>query len=201
MATTLKMESQNMCFGCPSLCCRISAALTVFDIIRICESTGEPARDFVIVDPVAKDALGFRALNQTMEFFLLRPHGSCIFLQGRPQPFCSIEEFKPGVCITYPFSLRDGKAQIRKDALCLPNNLKKADFEKMSPSLLDDCQYELERYVEIIDEWNSLAEGHEAPEEFLNFAVHELDLMQKPLIGRHLWKLRCALRKVLKKRP
>jgi Fe-S-cluster containining protein len=201
MATTLKMESQNMCFGCPSLCCRISAALTIFDIVRICESSGEPAGGFVTAAPVAKDAPGFRALNQTMEFFLLRPDGSCIFLRGRPQPFCSIEAFKPGVCISYPFSLRDGKAQIRRDALCLPNNLEKADFAKMSPALLDACQYELGRHSEIVDEWNSLAQGSEKPEEFLNFAVHELHLMQKPFVGRHLWRLRASLRKILKKRP
>jgi uncharacterized protein len=200
MATTIKMESQNMCFGCQSLCCRISAAITTYDILRVVEATGKPVNEFVQYCPVEKDALGFKALNGRMEFYLKREQDSCVFLKGRPQAVCTIEDFKPGVCLTYPFSLRNGEVSIRKEALCPPGNMKRADYEKMSLEALDDCQYELDIYVEIIEDWNALAKGDERPEEFLDFSVKELDLVQKPLLGPHMRRLRGSLRKILKQR-
>jgi Fe-S-cluster containining protein len=194
------MESQNMCFGCPSFCCRISAAITTYDILRIAGATGKPVNEFVQYCPVDKKALGFKALNSQMEFYLKRERDSCVFLRGRPQAVCTIEDFKPGVCLTYPFSFRDGEVSLRTDALCPPHNKRKADFDKMSSKALDDCQYELDIYVEIIDDWNEMAKGDEKPEEFLDFSIKELDLNQKPIFGPHLRRARSSLRKILKKR-
>lgn len=199
MATTIKMESQNMCFGCLSLCCRISAAVTTYDILRIVEATGKPISEFIQYCPVDKKALGFKALNDRMEFYLKRANNSCVFLMGSPQSTCAIENFKPGVCLTYPFSYRGGEVAIRGDALCPPANKRKADYEKMSPKALGDCQYELDVYCEIIDAWNEIAKGDERPEDFLNFSIQELDLHQKPILGPHLRRARASLRKVLKK--
>ena len=200
MATTIKMESQNMCFGCLSLCCRISAAITTYDILRIVGATGEPVNSFVQYCPVDKDALGFKALNTKMEFYLKRINNSCIFLMGRPQAVCTIEDYKPGVCLTYPFSYRRGEVSVRDDALCPPANKRKADYGKMSPKALGDCQYELDVYCEIIEAWNEIAQGDERPEEFLDFSIRELDLHQKPILGPHLRRARASLRKILKKR-
>ncbi len=190
-----------MCFGCLSLCCRISAAVTTYDILRVVEATGKPVNEFVQYCPVEKNALGFKALNDRMEFYLKREHDSCVFLRGRPQAICTIEDYKPGVCLTYPFSLRNGKVSIREDALCPPLNKRKTDYEKMSPEALGDCQYELDVYAEIIEDWNALAKGDEKPEEFLDFSVKELDLVQKPILGLHLRRIRASLRKILKQRP
>ncbi len=193
------MESQNMCFGCLSLCCRISAAITTYDILRIAEATGKPVSEFVQYCPVGKDSLGFKALNDRMEFYLKRERDSCVFLRGRPQAICTIEDFKPGVCLTYPFSYRQGQISIREDALCPPANKRKADYGKMSSKALGDCQYELDIYCEIIEAWNENAKGDEKPEEFLDFSVRELDLHQKPILGPHMRRARASLRKVLKK--
>ena len=193
------MESQNMCFGCPSFCCRISAAITTYDILRIIEATGKPISEFVQYCPVEKNALGFNALNDRMEFYLKRERDSCVFLRGRPQAVCTIEDIKPGVCLTYPFSYRNGKISMRDDALCPGPNKQKADYGKMSANALEDCQYELDVYCEIIEHWNEIAKGDERPEEFLEFSVRELDLHQKPILGPHLRRARVSLRKVLKK--
>jgi Fe-S-cluster containining protein len=192
------MESLNMCHNCPALCCRIPAALTSYDILRIARATGMEVNDFVVYYHVDKDEFGFKSLDQKMEFYLKRPKERCVFLKEDPHFHCAIEQYKPAVCLSYPFSIRGKETHLRRDALCLPKNLKKADFQKMSAHVLDECQWELAQYSEVVDDWNATASGGETPEQFLRFSLHELDLAQKPLIGSHLRRLRSRVRKILK---
>jgi Fe-S-cluster containining protein len=179
MATTIKMESQNMCSGCPALCCKISAEITSYDIARIILNEGKDCSDFVQLARARSDDQGFVAKNECMMFVLKHNQGSCVFLSADQK--CSIENSKPSLCLSYPFELRFGKLFIRHDKLCPLKNLLRPDIGKMSKEVLEDYYWERDRYYEIVDDWNLFAEGTESPELFLKYAFDQMELESTPM--------------------
>lgn len=174
-------QDKNMCYGCSVHCCELEIDLTSYDIARI--MFAGRTLDFVkFVESEGRHALAFKALGKMVKLVLKKKNdGLCIFFDGKRELYCSIEEFKPGVCLAYPMEIRDGKATIREDVICPKENLKRADFNKMSKKMLEDWTWEWDRYAEFIEDWNSFARGDEEPNEFLKFAYKEMEAEMNPV--------------------
>ncbi len=197
MALRVKMDqphSTNMCTGCPGHCCRLIVDLTPYDIFRLVHFEGLKIADFTELMRAAEDdAFAFRSMGGLIKFVLKhKENGYCSLLDEGKGLKCTVEGSKPGICLSYPFSLKEGKPYVRDDALCPPMNRKMADFAKMSVPVLEDGRWEWARYQEMVDDWNLTAKGDEPPEEMLKFAAREMDLETYPL-GRMYRKIKRSL--------
>jgi Fe-S-cluster containining protein len=190
-------ETKNMCHGCSVYCCELIVELTVYDILRIMILENKKIDDFVSAHYADPDALySFRADGIFNQLTLRHINGACVFFKKEENLKCSIDKSKPAHCLAYPFSFRTGK--LRNDVLCPKENLAKTSRVKMSPEVLAYCRWEEERYLEMVDDWNLLSDGSESIEQFLRFAVSEMEL-EKTFVGRHLRKVKRSLLHLQKK--
>ncbi|MBU0527552.1 YkgJ family cysteine cluster protein [Candidatus Micrarchaeota archaeon] len=184
MGTSIKMESQTMCTGCPGHCCKINAEVTAFDIARIAILEKMEIIDFVHASE-SSDEYGFKALGSKYSFILMHKNNACIFYNKKNGIGCSIEDSKPSVCLAYPFSITQGIPVLRDDVLCPPMNFKLADWEKMSKKIIEDYFWEWEQYLLIMDNWNSFSKGTEKPHEFLEHALWSIERRKSPFGQLH----------------
>lgn len=181
MAVTVKMDAQgkepeNMCTGCPGHCCRLLVDLTAYDITRLVVLAKKDSLDFVdLVFAKPDDAYAFRAQGAMVKLILKhKPDGYCIFYDEEGKLGCSVEEAKPAICLTYPFT--EGLTRFQENALCPPRNRLRADFVKMNRQVYDDARWEFDRFMEIVDDWNLVSDGSESGTDFLRFASSEISL-------------------------
>jgi Fe-S-cluster containining protein len=184
----------NMCYGCPVYCCELTVELTIYDIIRIYVLENREIDDFVSAIFAAPDDLySFRTEGAFVQLVLKHENGACVFFKRHEKLKCSIDQSKPAHCLAYPFSFRTGK--LRTDVLCPKENYAKADRVKMSAGILADCRWEEERYLEMVHDWNLLSDGSGSIQDFIRFAVSEMEKEKTPsgrllrMAGRSLLRL------------
>ena len=164
-----------MCLDCNAFCCRLRVDLTLFDIARIFHMEGRPMEEFIAIAPAANDdRFGFRLKDGLFKIVLRHDNDQCHFIvPGELR--CSIEKAKPAICISYPFSIKDGVPYLRNDAACPFSNLLNADRTKMSKDILEAMIYEADRYGETVSVWNNHAKGNEEFGSFLKFAANDIE--------------------------
>lgn len=164
-----------MCLGCNAFCCRLRVDLTLFDIARIFHMEGRPMEEFTTVAYAAgDDRFAIRLKGGLFKLVLMNDNGRCHFAKSGDLR-CAIEKAKPAICISYPFSIRDGVPYLRNNVACPFDNLLIADRTKMSKEVLDAMVYEADRYGETVSVWNSCAKGDEELSSFLKFAANDIE--------------------------
>ncbi len=178
-------KAPNMCSGCKVHCCKLVVDLTSYDMFRLSILQGLPLTEFTDLRRAQDDdSFAFRTNLGMVKFVLKRkPSGFCHFVDEGADLKCTAEDAKPSICLAYPFSLRDGKAVMREDAMCPPANKLLADHVKMSVPVMEDAVWEWDRYQEFINDWNLGADGKKGPEDFLKFAASQIEL-EKTSWGR-----------------
>jgi Fe-S-cluster containining protein len=176
-----KPEAPNMCLGCPGHCCKLTVDLTSYDIARIMALEKRVPDDFaMVVDASPDDYYGIKVEGGTRKIVLQHKGEYCVFFDRTARRGCTIEDSKPSICIYYPFHIRRGHPVIQEKALCPPANRARIDHAKMSQKALDDCYWEMERYAEIVSDWNALTDGKRTMDEFMEFASSEMKLEMNP---------------------
>ncbi len=177
-----KQPPPNMCSGCKIGCCTLIVDLTSYDMFRLAIMKERLLPDFVeLAYANEDDSYAFRADIGMVKFILKRKgNGFCTFVDQGADLKCTAEDAKPGICLAYPFTLREGKAVMREDAMCPPANRLLADRTKMSVPVLEDAVWEMQRYQEFVDDWNLGADGKKQPMDFLKFAAKETELEKTP---------------------
>ncbi|MBD3210673.1 hypothetical protein GF318_04805 [Candidatus Micrarchaeota archaeon] len=174
---------QNMCIGCPGLCCRLQVSLTAYDIARIMIHEKRPVHEFVAVaEAKHNDPDGFKTRGGIKKFVLIqKENNECIFLNIKDTLMCEVENSKPAVCIAYPFLIFSEKPVLCPKPACPPGNLLFLDKEKMSGETLADCKWEKEQHYSIVKDWNVSEKEKEDPRDFLMFSFREIDLESSAL--------------------
>lgn len=177
------MAKQNPCEKCEGKCCRLNVELSTYDIGRITTKLEEDKKkiDFVFITDALDNEFGFRVGSQKLRFILKRnKDGTCIFFDKNRKLGCTVESVKPCICIAYPFEIKKRKAVIRPDVKC-PAKIKALwkPSEKDAKGIYE-CNWEWDRYSEIIDDWNSRAKGNETIEDFTGFALAEMQAISNP---------------------
>ncbi len=170
-------QETSMCAGCTMTCCNLRIDLTTYDMYRINGKTGKSFDEFtVLIQAFPEDAYAIKTKEGLVKFILDRKEdGLCVFFDHGNDLHCSIEEDKPSICLEYPFNLEDGVPRLRNDIVCPKANLERADRTKMSKKNMADCKWEMERYLEFVGDWNERAKGEEDPQEFIMFAMREME--------------------------
>lgn len=168
-------QNANMCIGCSAPCCNLRVDLTPFDIMRIVHLAGTPIGEFTeLAIAEENDSYAIRINGGLYKLVLKHAGGLCCF-QRANSLMCAIEDAKPAICLSYPFSLLEGVPYLRNDILCPYENLMRADRKKMSAEALKAMFYESDRYEESIRAWNSATNGKEDLGRFLKFVSNDLE--------------------------
>ena len=78
----------------------------------------------------AKDYdLGIQVQEGLLDLALKQNNGACIFLQESDDSFrCTVHDFKPSVCKSYPFQMKNGKLVQMTEKIC-PVEWNTVEFE------------------------------------------------------------------------
>jgi len=106
------------CSSCDARCCRkFLVAVVPFDVRKISKNLGKKPIEFLNLFPTQECSCKWAipVWIQGKEYYLglKREEGRCVFLT--PENRCSIHNFKPLVCSTFPFLL-DGKDAVKSNA-------------------------------------------------------------------------------------
>jgi len=138
----------NPCSLCSAECCKDHyITVTIFDIIRIAEKTGRKSEEFAEIYPLRLINFDNDTVLETQEgeFILCLKSHPCIFLRNKK---CSIHEFAPSVCRTYPKQI-NGKFNFR---LCpFPSSVL---FRICGTDMPEEYSDELKEYKKIVAKWN-----------------------------------------------
>jgi Fe-S-cluster containining protein len=194
MKVSIEKPQSNMCYGCEVYCCTLLVELTSYDIFRIAIEQVKDPDDFVDVLFAEPGDLNVFRANGIMVKLALKHKGKyCVFFDREAKLKCTIDKSKPSLCLAYPFS---SGGSILSDALCPKENLKKAHSAKMSPEALADCKWELDRYIEIVQDWNMLSDGSQSVNDFLRFAAAEMTRESSPAGSIYRKARRAIIKKV-----
>ena len=142
--------ASNPCDECGARCCKkFLIAPTASDIARLSSKLGTAAPEFLEAFPAEKCACvhapSFWVDGKEIFIGLKRKKGACLFLRGNA---CSVHNFKPLVCRTFPFCLN--KYEVEKSSFCGKDVL----MEKDGKSLIERYERELKLMRRDAVEWN-----------------------------------------------
>jgi hypothetical protein len=150
------VSKEYPCISCHTNCCKeYTIFVNAHDIYRLSINLGlEPERFLEIYG--AKDySLGIKVKEGLVDLALKQKNGGCIFLEESKDVFgCTVNEFKPGVCKSYPFQINDGKLVQMSSKMC-PVDWDTGEFEKMMAVHLKKDKDEWRFYDELVLEWNA----------------------------------------------
>lgn len=129
----------------------------------------------------AKDFdLGIKVKEGLLDLALKQKNNACMFLVESKDVFrCTVNEFKPGVCKSYPFQICGGKL-IQMDGKMCPVDWDTKEFEAMMVTHLKKDESEWKFYNELILEWNAKHRIKKPLDAFLKFILDRVNSSLKP---------------------
>ncbi len=99
-----------------------------------------------------------------------------MFLEEFDEVFrCTVNDFKPSVCKSYPFQIKKGKLIQMSEKMC-PVEWNTKEFEAMMSIHLKKDEEEWRFYDKLILEWNSKNKIKKPLSEFLKFMMQKVSL-------------------------
>ena len=169
------------CVDCHTDCCKEYVIfVNAHDVYRLSVGLGMPPEKFLEIYGAKDYSLGIQVNEGLIDLALKQKNGGCEFLEENKDVFrCTVNDFKPGVCKSYPFAMKNGKL-IQMDNIMCPVDWDIAEFEKMMSSHLKKDESEWKFYDELVKEWNT-KNGMEKP--LATFLKFMLDRVESSLIG------------------
>jgi hypothetical protein len=146
------------------------------DIYRLSDKLGLNPERFLKIYGAKDYDLGINVKEGLLDLALKQKGGGCIFLEESKDTFrCTVNDFKPGVCKSYPFQMRDGKL-IQMDSKMCPVDWNTQEFENMMSTHLkkDECEWKF--YDELVLEWNAKNWENKPLSAFLKFMLDKVSL-------------------------
>lgn len=176
---TNNISKEYPCISCHTNCCKeYTIFVNAHDIYRLSINLGlEPERFLEIYG--AKDySLGIKVKEGLVDLALKQKNGGCIFLEESKDIFrCTVNEFKPGVCKSYPFQMNNGKLVQMSSKMC-PVEWDTAEFEKMMTTHLKKDESEWIFYDNLILEWNAKHWIKKPLSAFLKFMLNRVKSLE-----------------------
>jgi hypothetical protein len=143
------------CISCNTNCCKEYVIfVNAHDIYRLSNGLGLQPEDFLEIYGAKDYELGIKVKEGLLDLALKQEKGGCTFLEEFGNVFrCTVHEFKPSVCKSYPFQLQEGRLVQMNDKMC-PVDWDTKEFEAMMKNHLKKDEYEWKFYNDLILEWN-----------------------------------------------
>jgi hypothetical protein len=125
----------------------------------------------------AKDySLGIKVEEGLVDLALKQKNNACEFLEETDDVFrCTVNNFKPSVCKSYPFEIKNGKLSQMSDIMC-PTDWDLTGFKEMMIPHLKKDESEWKFYDKLVKEWNLKYDGKKPLFEFLKFMLEQVKL-------------------------
>ena len=164
------------CISCHTNCCKeYTIFVNAHDIYRLSKGLGTEPENFLEIYGAKDFDLGIKVKEGLVDLVLKQKNSSCTFLVGSGESFrCTVHDFKPGVCKSYPFQIENGRLIQMGDKLC-PVDWDTKEFEKMMVSHLEKDEKEWKFYHELVLEWNAKHWIKKPLSLFLKFILDRVD--------------------------
>jgi Fe-S-cluster containining protein len=145
------------------------------DVYRLSTGLGMVPKKFLEIYGAKDYSLGISVKEGLVDLALKQKNGGCEFLEETKDVFrCIVNDFKPGVCKSYPFSMKNGKL-IQMDNIMCPVDWDLAEFEKMMVRHLKKDESEWKFYDELVKEWNTKYGTKKSLSAFLKFMLDKVE--------------------------
>ena len=144
------------CISCHTNCCKEYVIfVNAHDIYRLSVGLGLPPENFLEIYGAKDYDLGIKVKEGLLDLALKQKDGGCIFLEESKDIFrCTVNDFKPSVCKSYPFQMKNGKLTQMSDKMC-PVEWDTKEFEDMMSTHLKKDEDEWKFYDKLVLEWNA----------------------------------------------
>ena len=165
------------CTSCDTNCCKEYVIfVNAHDIYRLCEGTGLAPESFLEIYGAKDYDLGIKVKEGLLDLALKQRNGGCMFLEESEDTFrCTVNDFKPSVCKSYPFQRKDGKLIQMSDKMC-PVDWDTKEFESMMLAHLKKDEDEWKFYDKLVLEWNTNHSAKKPLSDFLKFMLDRASL-------------------------
>lgn len=164
------------CVTCHTDCCKEYVIfVNAHDVYRLSEGLGMAPEKFLEIYGAKDYSLGIKVKEGLIDLALKQKNGGCQFLEENKDVFrCTVNDFKPGVCKSYPFRMKNGKL-IQMDNIMCPVDWDIGEFEKMMSSHLKKDKSEWKFYDELVEEWNTKHGMKKPLSAFLKFMLDKVE--------------------------
>ena len=146
------------------------------DIYRLSVGLRSSPENFLDIYGAKDFDLGIDVKEGLLDLALKQKDGGCIFLEESEDSFrCTVHDFKPSVCKSYPFQLKNGKLIQMNSKMC-PDEWDTKKFEDMMITYLKKDEDEWKFYDKLILEWNTKYSTKKPLSEFLKFMMDRVSL-------------------------
>ena len=168
------------CVSCHTDCCKEYVIfVNAHDVYRLSAGTGLAPENFLEVYGAKDFDLGIEVEEGLLDLALKQKDGGCMFLEESKDVFrCTVNDFKPSVCKSYPFQMKNGKLIQMSNIMC-PVDWDISEFEKMMVSHLKKDETEWKFYDELVKEWNAKYWRKKPLSAFLKFMLDKVELYLK----------------------
>jgi len=165
------------CISCHTNCCKEYVIfVNAHDIYRLSVGLGLAPESFLEIYGAKDYDLGIKVKEGLLDLALKQKDGRCIFLEESKDIFrCTVNDFKPSVCKSYPFQMTNGKLSQMSDKMC-PVEWNTAEFEAMMSTHLKKDKDEWKFYDELVLEWNTKHGIKKSLSVFLKFMLDKVVL-------------------------
>ena len=144
------------CDSCHTNCCKEYVIfVNAHDIYRLSVELRLDPESFLEIYGAKDYDLGIKVEEGLIDLALKQKDGRCMFLEESKDIFrCTVNDFKPSVCKSYPFQMKNGKLIQMSDKMC-PVEWNTKEFEAMMSTHLKKDEDEWKFYDELVLEWNA----------------------------------------------
>ena len=99
------------CTSCHTNCCKEYVIfVNAHDIYRLSDRLGLNSENFLEIYGAKDYDLGINVKEGLLDLALKQKDGGCMFLEESKDIFrCTVNDFKPSVCKSYPFQMKNDK--------------------------------------------------------------------------------------------
>ena len=165
------------CTSCHTNCCKEYVIfVNAHDIYRLSVGLGLSPDNFLEIYGAKDYDLGIKVKEGLLDLALKQKAGGCMFLEESKDTFrCTVNDFKPSVCKSYPFQLKNGKLIQMSDKMC-PVEWNTKEFETIMSTHLKKDENEWKFYDKLVGEWNTKYDTKKPLSAFLKFMLDRVSL-------------------------
>ena len=164
------------CVSCHTECCKEYVIfVNAHDVHRLSVGLGMSPETFLEIYGAKDYSLGIRVKEGLIDLALKQKNDACKFLEETEDVFrCTVNDFKPGVCKSYPFEMKNGKLTQMSSMMC-PVDWDLLEFEKMMKIHLKKDESEWKFYDALVKDWNANHGMKKSLSEFLKFMLDRVE--------------------------
>jgi len=173
----LSKTGEFPCNSCHTNCCKEYVIfVNAHDTYRLSIGLGVAPESFLEIYGAKDFDLGINVDEGLVDIALKQKDDKCMFLEESKDIFrCTVNDFKPSVCKSYPFQMKNGKLIQMSDKMC-PVEWNTKEFEAMMTTHLKKDIDEWKFYDKLVLEWNATNRIKKPLSAFLKFMLDRVVL-------------------------